>query len=66
LITNLVFCWVGFHAHTFSAIPFAGYWHFRPTILKTKISDNKDEWKSYNIGDEVPHTKILMEASKLT
>ena len=44
LIQNLVFCWVGYHSHTYSAIPLATYWHFRPSIIKKSISPEEKDW----------------------
>jgi hypothetical protein len=66
LIKNLVFCWSGYHAHTFSGISIANYWHFRPRMLGRPLPFNPSEWEGISIGDELPHTKILMEAGKLT
>lgn len=33
-LTNVMYCWVGYHVHTFSSIVLANYWFFRPGILK--------------------------------
>lgn len=66
LLKNLVFCWAGYHAHTFSGISIANYWHFRPRMLARPLPLNPNEWDGISIGDELPHTKILMEAGKLT
>lgn len=65
LLKNLVFCWAGYHTHTFSSISLANYWHFRPSMLKIPLPLNSKEWAEIKVGDEIPHTKILMETGKL-
>lgn len=41
LIVNLVFCWTGFHAHSFSAVLLTAYWGFRPTMLRLGVPPQK-------------------------
>jgi hypothetical protein len=40
LLKNIMFCWVGYHAHTFATIVLGNYWHFRPSIVKKPLPYN--------------------------
>jgi hypothetical protein len=69
LIKNLAFCWVGFHSHTFSTVTVAQYWTLRPTILKKSLPYDPKDWGSIidaKEAVEIPNTKIIMEAGKLS
>lgn len=44
----------------------ANYWHFRPRMLGIPLPHDPKEWEKIEVGAEFPHTKILMEAGKLT
>ena len=37
LFCNLAFCWVTYHAHTFSNLSLTGYFHFKPSIMRQEI-----------------------------
>ena len=65
LIINLVYSWAGYHSHTMGTIPLNGYWRFRPTKLKKEISNDPTDWEKLRVGEEYPHTKVMMEAAKL-
>lgn len=45
-----MYCWCGYHVHTFSTIVLANYWLLRPSILKKPIPYNPSEWNNIVIG----------------
>ena len=46
-------------------MPFAEYYGFRPTMLRTIMPLNKSGWDNYKEGEEMPRAKIMMSTSKL-
>ena len=65
LVKNLAFCWCVFHANTFTTMPFAEYFGFRPTMLRKPMLLNEEAWKNFQDGDELPRGKIMMSVAKL-
>lgn len=35
-------------------------------MLKRAVPYNESEWQGYHVGSELPPTKVMMEAGKLT
>lgn len=54
LIKNLAFCWCVYHAQTFTTMPYAEYWQFRPTMLKKAVPTSPAEWARLQPGEELP------------
>ena len=44
-------------------MPFAEYYGFRPTMLRTAMP--LSDWDNYKEGEEMPRAKIMMSTSKL-